>query len=143
MKLIICISPHKDMFVEEVNQINDLILDNLFLKSLIGPTHFISSTPILNLYSWNPSILIIPSINYSRQSPLNEPTILNQPLINIDNSTYQNNSITIPNLNLVEGNSILSVHNNNDHNEVQFMPKWNPIYTITWKKPLKTSYTNF
>jgi hypothetical protein len=27
MKLIICISPHKDIFVEEVNQINDLTLD--------------------------------------------------------------------------------------------------------------------
>lgn len=51
IKLIICILPHKDMFVEEVNEINYLILDNFFLKSLIGPTHFISSTPILNLYS--------------------------------------------------------------------------------------------
>jgi hypothetical protein len=107
------------MFVEEVNEINYLILDNFFLKSLIGPTHFISSTPILNLYSWSPSIPIIPSISYFRQSPLNEPTILNKPLININNSTYQNNSITIPNLNVVEGNSILSVHDNNDHNEVQ------------------------
>jgi hypothetical protein len=111
------------MFVEEVNQINDLILVFFFLKSLIGPTHFISSTPILNFYSWNPYIPIILSISYSRQSSLNEPKILNQPLINIDNFTYQNNSITIPNLNVVEGNSILSVHDNNDHNEVQFMPK--------------------
>jgi hypothetical protein len=110
------------MFVEEVNQINSHSR-YFFFKSLRGPTHFISSTPILNLYSWNPLIPINPSISYYKQSPLNEPTILNQTLINIDNFTYQNNSITIPNFNVVEGNSILSVQDNNDHNEVQFMPK--------------------